>query len=207
MGVFKGSISLTKFYVRGAIPKRFAQRYVERIQLRRFEALDPDAEEPESVGWCVAGEPLNLELHQEQVIMNSYVVLGMRVDRWRIPRPLFKAQLEEAMASFRERTGREKISRKDKDELKFRVERRLRKKVLPSMRHYDVCWNLDRATALLWARSPRVKEDFRELFEQTFELQLDEESPFMAATSLLAEAQHGHLAELSETLPLGSRGS
>lgn len=204
MGVFKGSISLTKFYVRGDVPKRFAQRYMEKIQLRRFADLEPDAEDPESVGWCVAGNPLDLGLNQEQVILSGYIVLGVRIDRWRIPRPLFKAQLEEAMVAFRERTGRERIGRKEKDELKFRVERRLRKKLLPSMRHYDVCWNLDRGTVLLWARSPRVKEDFRELFEQTFELQLDEDSPFMAAKSLLSEQGLSQLSDCSETLPLGS---
>jgi hypothetical protein len=107
------------------------------------------------------------------------------------------------MDAFRERTGRDKLNKKDKDELKFRVERKLRKKVLPSMRQYDFCWNLNRETVLFWSRSPRVKEEFQALFEQTFELELDEESPYMTAKSLLAENQLEAFVELSTTLPIG----
>jgi hypothetical protein len=201
LGVFNGSVSLTKFYVRGNVPKRFAQPFMTKIDLHRFVELEADDEQGESSGWCVAGQPLDLGLHQEQVILHGYVVLALRVDRWRIPRPQFKAQVEEAVAMWRERTGREKISKKDKDELKFRVERKLRKKVLPRMRHYDMCWNVDTGTVLLWSRSPRVKEDFRELFEKTFELELDEDSPYMAAKRLQPAAADA-LSELQPSFPV-----
>ncbi len=203
MGVFTGSVTLTKFYVRGKIPKRFAQPFLERIELRRFTELSPDSEEEEQSGWSVAGNPLDLELAHEKVFLNDYLVLGLRIDRWRIPRPLLKAQLEQAMDAFRERTGRDKLNKKDKDELKFRVVRKLRKKVLPAMRQYDVCWNLNRQTVLLWSRSPRVKEEFRALFEQTFELELDEDSPYMTAKMLLPEEQLESFLELETTLPVG----
>jgi hypothetical protein len=203
VGVFSGSVSLTKFYVRGTVPKRFAQRYIERLSLRCFSELAVDAEEDEQSGWCVAGNPMDLELSHQKVFFNDYLVAGLRVDKCRIPRPLLKAQLQEAMDAFRERTGRDKLNKKDKDELKFRVERKLRKKVLPSMRQYDFCWNLNRETVLFWSRSPRVKEEFQALFEQTFELELDEESPYMTAKSLLAENQLEAFVELSTTLPIG----
>lgn len=185
MGVFKGSISATKFYVRGSVPKRFAAPYLEKIEGAKFVELSVDDEPSESVGWCVASSPLDLALRHEQVYLGNYVVLGMRTDRWRIPRPLFKAQFDRAAAEWAERTGRQKMNKREKDELKFRIERKLRRKVLPSMRSVDVCWNMDRRSVLLWSRSPRVKEDFRELFERTFALELDEDSPFMSAKYLL----------------------
>ena len=116
---------------------------------------------------------------------------------------MLKAQLKEASEAFRERTGRDKLSKKDKDELKFRVERKLRRKVLPVMRHYDACWNLNQQTVRLWSRSPRVIEEFRVLFEQTFELELDEDSPYMSAKSLLSPADLEAFVELETTLPVG----
>ncbi len=203
MGVFKGSVSLTRFAVRGDVPKRFATPFMQAIRLRKFTELSIDAEEDQSSGWCGAGAPLDLELQQQDVIRNAYIVLGMRVDRWRIPRPIFKAELEAATRAFRERTGREKINRADKDDLSVRVTRKLRKKVLPVMRCFDVCWNVDLGSVLLWSRSPRTKEDFRELFEQTFSLELDEDSPYMAAKSLLGEAELALLGEV-EAMSLGS---
>ncbi len=198
MGVFNGSVTVTKFYVRGNVPKRFAAPYLEKIENAKFVELSVDDEASESVGWCVASSPLDLSLRHEQVYWGNYLVLGMRTDRWRIPRPLFKAQFDAAAQAWVERTGRQKMNKREKDELKFRIERKLRRKVLPSMRSVDVCWNLDRRTVRLWSRSPRVKEDFRELFERTFSLELDEESPYMTAKQLLDTAQ---LEALSATAP------
>jgi hypothetical protein len=94
---------------------------------------------------------------------------------------LLKAQLNEAVEAWRQRTGREKINRKEKDELKFRIVRKLRRRVVPSMRSVDMCWNLDQRSVFLWTRAERTKEDFRALFEQTFSLELDEASAFMLA--------------------------
>ena len=81
--------------------------------------------------------------------------------------------------------------------------RKLRRKVLPATRCFDVCWNVDAGSVLLWSRSPRVKEDFRELFEQTFSLELDEDSPYMSAKAVLSESDLGRLVDL-EPLSLGS---
>lgn len=195
MGVFDGSINYTKFYVRGSVPKRFADAFMKAIALRRFEPLDPDGEEEERSGWCVAGNPLDLELQQERVIYNSVLVLGMRTDRWRIPRPLFQAHFREAERAALQRSGKEKLSKRDKDELKFRIHRKLRRRVFPSMRAFDVCWDLDRELVLFWNRSPRVNEAFTALFEATFKLQLDEDSPFMAARRLLEATGQAQLLE------------
>jgi hypothetical protein len=200
VGVFKGSISATKFYVRGSVPKRFAAPYLEKIESTKFVELNVDDEPTESVGWCVASSPLDTSLHHEQVYWGSYVLLGMRTDRWRIPRPLFKAQFDRAAAEWVERTGRQKMNKREKDELKFRIERKLRRKVLPNMRSVDVCWNMERGSLLLWSRSPRVKEDFRELFERTFSLELDEDSPFMTAKYLLEPEELETLSGLAPSV-------
>jgi recombination associated protein RdgC len=200
VGVFKGSISLTRFIVRGSPPKRFAAAYLEKIQLRAFSDLDPDLPDEEKSGWCVADNPLDLGLLHEQIFLGSYLVLGLRTDRWRVPRPLLKAQLAEAVEAWRQRTGREKINRKDKDELKFRILRKLRKRVVPSMRTVDMCWNVDQRTVLLWTRTERTKEDFRTLFEQTFSLELDEATAYMAAKVLVGEEQANGLSELEASL-------
>ena len=200
MGVFKGSISLTRFIVRGSPPKRFAAPYLERIQLRAFSDLNPDEPDEEKSGWCVAETPLDLGLLHEQVFLGQYIVLGLRTDRWRVPRALLKAQLAEAVDAWRQRTGREKINRKEKDELKLRIMRKLRRRVVPSMRHVDMCWNIEQKSVLLWTRAERTKEDFRTLFEQTFSLELDEASAYMLAKSWGGEERADLLSGFEETL-------
>lgn len=207
MGVFSGAISVTKFHVRGDLPKRYVQPFLERIGNRRFSELDPEEDDEERSGWCVASAPLDLALRHEQVIWGEYWVFGLRIDRWRFPRPLLRSQLEQALAAWKEKTGRDKIGKKDKDELRARIERKLRKKLIPSLRQFDVCFHPERRTVRLWSRSPRVKEEFRVLFERTFELELDEDSPYVSARHVLPEAAFEQLTEIEPSLPLFTRGS
>lgn len=187
MGVFRGSISYSKFYVRGELPKKYQAPFMKAIRLRTFVPLDPDQEEEEHQGWCAPGNALDLDLSQGKVMFDAFITLALRVDKWRIPRSLFRAHFEEAANQHKERTGREKLSKREKDEIKFRVTKRLRKKVLPSMRHFDLCWDLDRGVVLFWNRSPRLAEDLMALFEQTFALRLEQASPFVEAKQLLSE--------------------
>jgi recombination associated protein RdgC len=200
MGVFNGSVSVTKFFVKGAVPKTFAQSYLKNIELRKFTELEVDGEEEERSGWCAAGNGLDLDLRHDKVFLNSYIVLGLRVDKWRIPRPLFKAQFAQAQAEHLARTGKEKLSKREKDDIKLRVNRRLRKKVIPTMKQFDVCWDLNRAELWFWCRSARQIDDLMTLFEQTFSLNLVEASPYTIAAELLGDAPAEGLCELEPSL-------
>lgn len=199
MGVFNGSISVTKFFVEGELPNKISS-FLKNIHTRRFTELTIDGEEEETSGWCVADNGLDLELRHEQVFLNSFIVLGLRIDRWRIPRPLFKAQFAEAAAEHLSRTGKDKLSKRDKDEIKFRVNRKLRKKFIPSMRVFDLCWDLNRNEVLFWSRTPRTIDDLCVVFERTFSMTLREASPYTVADKMLGTAAAEKLCELEQTL-------
>lgn len=195
MGVFQGSISYSKFYVRGELPKRFRSQYMAAVRRRVFVPLSPDDDDDERSGWCVVDNLLDLELTPDKVFFDAFLVLGYRVDKWRIPRALLKAHLNEATAEYLARKGKSKLSKPERDELKFRVSRRLKKKLLPSARQHDVCWDLERGQLLFWNRSPRMMDDLAALFEKTFGLQLDSSSPYLEAKEILStrrlESLHG----------------
>lgn len=199
MGALSGSISYSKFFVRGKPPRPFQQPFMKGIRLRTFTPLEVDDEEDQRVGWCAPGNALDLDLTQSKVIQNQYVVLGFRVDKWRIPRPLFRAHFAEAEAQLLERQGKGRLSKKDKDELTFRIQRRLRKKVLPSTRAFDVCWDVDQGALRFWNRSMRVQDEFATLFEQTFSLSVDVVSPYVAAAELLDDKSLARFRQIEPT--------
>ena len=91
MGVFRGSISYSKFYVRDPLPAGFRDRFVERARLRAFAPLTVDDDAQERSGWCSVDNPLDFELDHDKLYFNAYLNVGFRVDRWQIPGPLFKA--------------------------------------------------------------------------------------------------------------------
>ena len=117
MGAFRGSISFTKFHVRGELPADFRDRFVESIRMRAFRDLDPSEELDERTGWCSIEHPFDLDLAYEKVFFNDYLNLGLRTDVWRIPSSLFKASFREAERAYLAEHGAEKLSRTQKKNL------------------------------------------------------------------------------------------
>jgi hypothetical protein len=182
MGALKGSLTYSKFQVRGDLPEGYRDAFVEAVRLRAFTPLSPSDDASEGAGWCAIGQPLVLELDHEGIYWDAYLNLGMRVDKWRIPSAIFKAHYETAETKLLEELGRERLSRAQKDDLKTMVTRRLRELVMPTMSVIDLSWHLDRGELRFFHRSPRMHELLIDLFEQTFGLELVLESAYLAAT-------------------------
>lgn len=181
MGVFGGSMTFTTFLVNGELPEGFQDRFLTAIQRESFRALQPEEETEESIGWCSVEHPFDVEFNHDKVFYNSYVNLGMRIDRWRIPASLFKAHFVDAERAYLAKEGRERLTKRQKGELKVVVTSALRRQILPSMKVVDLCWNLDTGVLRFWSQSNRMLEMVGELFEETFGLDLVQHSPFIVA--------------------------
>jgi recombination associated protein RdgC len=200
LGALKGSISYSKHYVRGELPDGFRDAFVERIALRAFRPLGPEEDEPH-VGWCSIENPLDCELDHGKVFFNAYLNLGLRMDRWQIPAPLFRAHFAEAERAYLAKKGRDKLGKREKEELTVTVSRKLRRQLVPVMKVVDLSWNLDTGVVRFWNQSPRLIETLGELFEKTFSLDLVPESPFTAAARIgLTEAHERVLAMLTPSV-------
>jgi len=182
LGARSGSLTFTRFFTQGALPKDLRRRFLEAARLRVFEPLKPDDEALEAIGWCAMERPFDLELDAGKMFHDSYVLLGFRVDRYRIPGALLRSHIADEERRLLERTKKQKLSRNEKVEIKDRVVMRLRKKVLPTSKAIDVVWHLDEGVVLFFGHSKRTLGDFCALFEKTFGMPLLEDSPYAAAT-------------------------
>lgn len=182
MGARGGTLTFTRFFTQGALPKDLRRKFLEAAKLRVFEPLKPEDEALEATGWCVMERPFDLELDSAKMFHDSFVLLGFRVDRYRIPGALLKSQIADEEQRQLARGKKTKLSRNEKLEIKDRVVMRLRKKVIPTSKAIDLCWHLDSGVVLFFGHSKRMILDFMALFEKTFGLQLLEDSPHAAAT-------------------------
>ena len=204
LGALKGSISYSKHFVRGDLAEDFRDAFVESIRLRAFRPLGLDDDEPR-VGWCSIEDSLDCDLDHGKVYYNAYLNLGLRIDRWQIPGPLFKAHFAEAERERLAKRGRDKLGKKEKEELAAAVSRRLREQIVPTMKVVDLSWNLDAGVVRFWSQSPRLCEALGELFEATFGVDLVPESPFTAAARLGLSEAHEHAIFALETVRLRRR--
>ena len=151
------------------------------IQHRVFRELSVEEEAEERAGWCNVEHPLDLDLDHDKVFFNDYLNLGLRVDRWRIPGNLFKATFKDAERAYLAETGKEKLGRHDKDELRFTVTRALRRKLMPVMRVVDLSWNLNQGVVRFWSQSAGAMAVMVDLFEDTSPLQVVPHGVYTAA--------------------------
>lgn len=190
MSALKGTLTYARFYVEGDLPDDFHARYLKAIQqrvMRPLEAAEPDLERH---GWCRLGEPFDLELEHQDVFFNEFLNLGLRHDRWVIPGPLLRVRLREAEAAYLAQKGRERLSKKEKTELKELVSKKLRKQLSPATRSFDLSWSLDEKLVRFFSQSPRPIGLMTDLFYKTFGLKLVPEAPYTLAARLgMSKAQ------------------
>jgi hypothetical protein len=181
LGVSRGALTFTRLFVQGKPPKDLRKRYLEAVRLRKFTPLAPEDEASEAVGWCVIERPFDLDFQADRIFYDRFVQLGFRVDKWRLPGALVRSQVADEQQRMLLRAGREKLTRAEKEDIKLRVTGRLRKKILPTSRAFDVLWDLDAGTVLLFTHGARTSEEFLVLFEKTFGLALQVDSAYAAA--------------------------
>jgi len=184
MGALRGSIGYSKLHVRGDLPERFADRFVEAIRLRAFRPLTPADEDDERVGWVSIHHPFDTDLDHAKAFANEYLNLGLRIDRYRIPTAILKAHLAEAEAARLTDTGQSKLSKTQKEDVKAMVVRRLREQFLPAMRVVDFSFNVQTKVVRFFSHSTKMQETLIEHFESTFKLGLVHDGVYVRAENL-----------------------
>ena len=117
MPALRGSLTYVRYFVDGELPADLST-FLKPIRLRAMKPLEPQEDVAERSGWCRVGEPFATDLGHGDVFFNEYVNLGFRTNRWAIPGPLLRAKLREAEAAYLERKGRERLSKRERTELK-----------------------------------------------------------------------------------------
>lgn len=185
MPALRGSLTYTRFFVEGVLPDELHTRLLKAIRQKVMRPLEPDEEALERSGWCRIGEPMELELEFEDVVYNNYVNLGFRTDRWVIPGPLLRTKMREAERAYLQKKGRERITRKERAELKELVSKRLRRQMEPRTTAVDFSWSLDEGLVRFFSASPKLGALLEDHFTKTFpSLRLVPESPYTLATRL-----------------------
>lgn len=218
MGALEGSLTFKTFYVNGEPPNNFHDPYMHSLQSHFFEPLSPVGEEERSVGWVPAQDPIAEEFRRDQLFFNQYIVFAMRIDKWALPSAWVKAMLRKALAErMPELTPEEaqkqkedgklrpsaKLSKREKDKVKLEVVTDLKHKILPTMKVIDVVWDINESMVRFWSTSQSVCDEFVELFEATFGLTLDADSPFLMAKHLgIGEKDLETMVEADPWLPV-----
>lgn len=200
MSALSGSLSYQRFFVDTKLPRDFVSRSHDAILAHAMRPLSPNEPDAERSGWCVLGDPMDVELGRSRVFLDGFLNLGLRTDRWAIPSALLKTRLREVEAQEKARRERDRLGRREKAEIKELVTRELRKKLLPSIRAVDLSWSLEEKVVRFFTHSKKTTDVMVELFQKTFGFELLPESPYTLGQRLgLTDAQLDTWDELEPT--------
>ena len=181
MGAFSGSLTYKLFFAQDDPPDNWQNLYVERVNLHAFDDLMPDDDDDESIGWVPLERPLETQFDLPDLTYDHFVNLGLRRDRYALPKALLDANIAEAEEEFLLKNDKEKLSKYEREDIEHMVTRRLREKTLPKMRVIDMSWNLNSGRVRFWSHANKLGELFQNLFQETFQMKLMPASPYVNA--------------------------
>jgi len=184
MAIIGPSSTLTRFMVLGRPPRDYQQSFLENIREKAFVSIEHSTAES-SVGWVEFDDFTSNEFAApERTIRAEVIALTLRCDQLRVPATVKGLYLKRAERRRLQETGRTRLSRSERQELREQVTEELLGKVLPVPSVYEVVWSLDTNVLFLGTTNRTVISTFMDLFTQTFGLDLRIAHPFALGPEL-----------------------
>jgi DNA recombination-dependent growth factor C len=199
MGIFKGSASLTRYRVRDDLPRNLADFIDERVRKYRFESIEDTTEEL-GVGWCSATDVLDTNFAFASYWLEPYLTLGLRIDRRKVPGPLLKKYHRMELNKVRAMNDGKRPSKPESEEIKERTKLQLLTRMPPASQLIELLWDTNQGQVWLGSQSNAVREQFEELFQRSFGVNLESLWPWRIAMGLVGEG--GGVARLEAAKPL-----
>ena len=190
MGFCNASCSFTRFRIIDPIPSELWTQIPDKLRQFAFRDID-DLPEMQAYGWVCFEDMLDSEWRTAPPHKGAYLLFSLRLDTRRIPAAVIKKHLTLALKAEKEKMqeqGKKFISRERKKELKEQVLLRLRQRFLPIPAEFNVIWATDRNEVWFASTQGKMIDLFMEAFLNSFELHLEQITPYSLAETMLDEA-------------------
>lgn len=177
MGALNGSMSYMRFLIDGEVPANPGAAFEKAIETRKFTPLSPSSETPESAGWVATEDPFaeNQSITRGLFLFGEYVVISYREDKWAIPRPLVKREVQKRIQKIidEEKKNADDIGKAFVKAVETAIISELKQKSYPRSKIVDIVWDTARGEARVFGRGTVVTERVASLFERTFQVRVD----------------------------------
>jgi len=169
LGLLKGPLTFSRFMVIGALPSGFTEIINRQLRQYAFQDLAGGTDE-KTMGWTGIENILDTDFSHASYAWGDYLLFSLRIDRRGVPPSLLKIRAMEAEKHYLKETGRKRVDKIAREELREGVRRDLLSNIHPTPSFYDICWSVSGGTILLTSLSEKVMQDFQDFFKTSFEL-------------------------------------
>ncbi len=201
MAFLKSSSSFTRFRITEPVPRSLWGEITDRLKQYAFRDIDGTTDE-RSLGWISFEDMLDAEWREAPPQKGAYLAFSLRLDTRRVSPAILKKHTAIAMKAEEARNreqGRKYIARERKKEIREQVELQLRTRTLPVPAEFNVVWNTEDNVVFFASTQAKMIEAFQEHFTKTFNLDLDQLTPYGLAAKILGEDGLAKLDRLEPT--------
>ena len=201
MAFLKSSSSFTRFRITEPVPQSLWGEITDRLKQFAFRDIDETSDE-RSLGWVSFEDMLDTAWREEPPQKGAYIAFSLRLDTRRVPPAVLKKHAAIALKAEEVRNreqGRKYIARERKKEIREQVELKLRVRTLPIPAEFNVVWNTADNMVFFASTQAKMIESFQEHFTKTFNLDLDQLTPYGLAAKILGEDGLAKLDRLEPT--------
>jgi DNA recombination-dependent growth factor C len=199
MGLLSSTISLTRYKVEGKAEEPVLETIGDRLKKNAVPEIDDDSPD-KAIGWTSFQDPFRPNFEGSSFVVGPYLVFSMRIDKKTIPSKIVKKHYAlEASARLAE-TGREHLSRSEKQEIKEHVLNVLSLRIPATPNIYDLLWDLENGLLWFFSNQKGANEEMETLFTKSFKLSLIRLFPYTLA-ELDAGLSDGEREVLSKLVP------
>ncbi len=180
MSLLSSLISITRYKVEGRLKTPVLETVAAGLKKNAIYEIDDQSLE-KAVGWTSFKKPYQPNFRGSDFVYGNYLVFSLRIDKKSIPSKIvkkhFMIESEQRLAD----TGRQYLSRSEKQIIKDQVIERLNIKVPATPHLYDLIWNYEDSVLWFFSNLKASNEELETLFSRSFDLQLIRMFPYTAA--------------------------
>ena len=171
MPIRRGAVSCSRFRVVGDVPKDVRRWLTRALTARAFEPIDPKSDDERTAGFVELDDDRATGFAAGTVFDGGYALFAWRVEKIRIPGTAVRGEMTAWSQKFEAKNGRAP-GRKEKGDQKDLIRRALRSKTEPSVKIFDVSWELASNEVLVWGTSRGIVEEVQVALEEKLEVRL-----------------------------------
>jgi hypothetical protein len=200
MGLLSASNSITRYTVEGRLKKPVLETVAAGLKKNVISEIDDNASE-KAVGWTSFDKPYQPDFGGSNYVYGAYLVFALRIDKKTIPSKVIKKHFMIESARRLADSGRQYLSRNEKQTIKDLVIDRLNLKIPATPNVYDIVWNYEDSVLWFFSNLKAANEELETLFLRSFDLSLIRVIPYTAAhlDSGLTNTEKDLLLKLSPT--------
>ncbi len=200
MGLLSASNSITRYKLEGRLRTPVLETVAAGLKKNAIGEIDDQSSE-KAVGWTSFEKPYQPDFSGSNYAYGAYLVFALRIDKKSIPSQVVKKYFIIESARRLAESGRQYLSRNEKQTIKDHVIERLNEKVPATPHVYDIIWNYEDSVLWFFSNLKAANEELETLFLRSFDLTLIRVIPYTAAylDSGLTDTEKDILLKLSST--------